>query len=222
MLMKRIVSVLILFFFLGSLFSQVDTISIMNGSFEGLPRAGSPVSPSIKSWYDCGAVQFPNESAPDIHPKDFWSVNLAASDGKTYLGMVVRDNDSWESVSQSLTKPIKSGSCYSFSVNLARSKEYLSGSRRLRGNVEVQYTQAIVLMLWGSDEYCGKRELIAQSVPIENQDWQVYQFEFKASNNQTFITLEAYYEPQTEVSYNGHILIDNLSHFIEIPCSEDD
>jgi len=201
-----------------SLIGQYDTIRVKNGSFEDRPRAGSYVSPTIKSWYDCGAVQFPNESAPDIHPVDFWQVSLPAQEGNTYLGMVVRDNDSWESVSQRLTKPINSGSCYSFSVNLARSSKYLSGSRKLPGNVEVQYTRPAVLRVWGSNGYCGKRELIAESRPVQNYNWQTYEFKFKARNSHLFITIEAFYKTPVLVPYNGHILVDGLSNLEEVPC----
>jgi len=63
---------LFLILFSVCLSAQNDTIRIENGSFGGEPRVGSFTSSSIESWYDCGAVQFPEENAPDIHPMDYW------------------------------------------------------------------------------------------------------------------------------------------------------
>jgi len=214
----RSISILISFLFATSLSAQYDTIRVKNNSFEDRPRAGTFTTPTIKSWYDCGAVQFPRESAPDIHPIDFWEVNLPASEGKTYLGMVVRDNESWESVSQSLTTPIEKGLCYKFSVDLARSPTYKSGSRKIEGNKLVQYTRPSVLKIWGSNGYCGKKELLAESAPVENFNWEEYKFEFKAKNSHLFVTFEVFYKTPVLFPYNGHILIDGISHIIGMSC----
>lgn len=199
--------------------AQYDTIRIQNSSFEGSPRAGGTTGArSIKSWYDCGAVDFPLESAPDIHPINAWEVKLPASQGKTYIGMVVRDNETWESVSQRLTAPIKKGSCYKFRVDLARSNTYLSGSRARKDDIKVQYTRPSVLKIWGSNGYCGRKELLAESVPVENFNWETYDFEFKARKSQLFITLEAFYKTPVLFPYNGHILMDGITDFMEFSC----
>lgn len=214
----RSLSIIILFLFSVSISAQYDTIRVKNSSFEDRPRAGEYYTPSIKSWYDCGAVQFPRETAPDIHPIDFWEVRLPASDGNTYLGMVVRDNESWESVSQRLTTPITRDKCYKLSVDLARSNTYLSGSRSRNDDVKVQYTRPAVLKVWGSNGYCGKRELLAESAPVENFNWEKYEFEFKAKNSHLFVTFEAFYKTPVLFPYNGHILIDDISSFMEMSC----
>lgn len=200
------------------LLAQMDTIRIKNGSFEDRPRSGRLSGPVIKAWYDCGAVEFPGESAPDIHPVNFWHVNLPAAEGNTYLGMVVRDNESWEFVSQRLSMPITKGKCYKFSVKLARSNKYLSGSRKLMGNIEVQYTRPSVLKIWGSNGYCGRAQLLAESAAVENYNWEVYDFEFKAKSSHLFITLEAFYKTPVLIPYNGHVLIDGLTDIFEMSC----
>ncbi|MFT6335419.1 MAG: hypothetical protein ACJATI_002174 [Halioglobus sp.] len=112
----------------------MNKIVLKNPSFEDTPRKGGQFG-EIKDWFDCGLINFPNESAPDIHPMDFWSVHKEAFEGKTYIGFVVRDNDSWESVSQELTTengtmtPMLSGSCYKLSMAAAWSEKHMSGSR---------------------------------------------------------------------------------------------
>lgn len=103
-------------------FSQGEAIYLTNPSFEDMPRHS--IAPS--GWYDCG---FPGESPPDVQPNGEFGVTKPANHGATYLGMVVRDNDTWESVSQKLSRPLKRGQCYEFSLDLARSELYISLSR---------------------------------------------------------------------------------------------
>jgi len=81
---------------------QADTIRLRNSSFEDTPKRGGEALEGIAGWFDCGRINFPAETPPDIHPNGYWENNLPASDKKTYLGMVVRDNATYESVSQRL------------------------------------------------------------------------------------------------------------------------
>ena len=99
-----------------------ELIQLINPSFEDMPRH----SKAPRAWSDCG---FKGESAPDIQPSGIFSVTKPAADGNTYLGLVVRDNDTWESVGQELSKPLEKGKCYSFSISLCRSELYISISR---------------------------------------------------------------------------------------------
>lgn len=213
----------VLLFFTINLFSQVDIIKIENGSFEGKPRAGEYYSPIIKGWYDCGAEEFPRETAPDIHPIDFWNVSKPSHDGKTYIGMVIRDNKTWESVSTKLSSPLEAGNCYKFDIHLVRSASYLSGSRSRADDVLLEYTTPAVLRIWGSNEFCGKKYLLAQSTPVDNFNWEEYQFDIEINQNCKFISLEAYYDNNcgldTDViPYNGHILLDSMSDIIKVSC----
>ncbi|HZV43784.1 MAG TPA: hypothetical protein VFF90_04875, partial [Saprospiraceae bacterium] len=100
-------SLAFLFSLAGQAFSQ-EIIKLQNPSFEDTPRRGGEFSSPIKGWQDCGMTRFPGESPPDIHPvpATAWEVSKDPYDGATYLGMVTRDNDSWESISQALSSPI--------------------------------------------------------------------------------------------------------------------
>jgi hypothetical protein len=88
-----------LFFVIRGAFTQ-EVIKLQNPSFEDIPRAGSGMTPPITGWFDCGKTNFQSETPPDIHPVETgaWGVSKDAYDGATYLGMVVRDNDSWETL----------------------------------------------------------------------------------------------------------------------------
>ena len=205
--------------------AQSDVITLSNPSFEDTPRQGGAAN-GIKGWYDCGIINFPEESAPDIHPQDFWENTKQASHGDTYLGMVVRDNETWESVSQRMSSPMKAGQCYSFSMELSRSAKYLSGSRFAleKYNDKSQtysYTTPTVVRVWGGSGYCDTKELLAETVPVKHSEWKTYSFKLSPSFNHKAITIEAYYKVPVLVPYNGHVLIDNCSDITEINCSDE-
>jgi hypothetical protein len=197
---------------------NIDTIRIANGSFEDEPRNGAVVALDIRGWYDCGRKRFPKESPPDIHPGGYWQNKLPAFDGLTYLGLVVRANDSYEYVSQRLSKPLKIGKCYNVTVALAQSPKYISLSKLT--HKEENFIQPSILKILLSDGYCGEKEIIAQSPPIDHEKWNVYSFNFKVKNDFKYITLQAFYRNQTKSYYNGHIFVDKLSDIVEIDCTD--
>ncbi|MFK7983070.1 MAG: OmpA family protein [Saprospiraceae bacterium] len=207
--------ILILTLFLGatpfSVFGQESVIQLINPSFEDYPRAERVPH----GWRDCG---FPGESAPDTHPSGAFDVIKYPSDGNTYLGMVVRDNDTWERVSQHLSTPIQAGTCYSFSLNLSRSELYVSASRET--GTRANYVQPIKLVIWGGDGHCEKRERLAESPLVANTSWKPYAFKFEPKLTHTHITLEAFYKTPVLFPYNGNILIDKASDIVPMPCDE--
>jgi len=194
-------------------------IAIANPSFEDMPHRGTPESPGIKGWYDCGQLRFRSETPPDIHPIDAWEVTMGPSEGDTYLGMVVRDNDSWESVAQRLELPVEDGKCYAFNIDLARSAYYMSGSKKTK--TLQNYTEPAVLRIWGGTGVCGQQELLGESVTVANNEWRTYEFKFEPNRTVNYITLEAFYKTPSLFPYNGHLLVDNASLITEIPCDDD-
>ncbi len=191
--------------------AQDQIIRLKNPSFEDIPRAGYPP----QSWTDCG---FPGESPPDIQPGEF-GASKAAYDGNTYMGLVVRDNDSWERVSQRLSKPIQADQCYSFSMFLARSNIYLSASQLT--NTMVQYSTPCVLRIWGGDDRCSKNERLAESELVTSNDWRQFDFKFEPTQTHTYILFEVFYKTPTLFPYNGNILLDNASPITPISCDEE-
>ncbi len=219
-MMRLFYCVLLLLFSTTYLWSQEQVIEINNPSFEDRPHrgGGSPLD-QINGWYDCGLLQFRHETPPDIHPINAWQVTKTASDGNTYLGMVVRDNDTWESVAQRLPSSIESGKCYTFSIELSRSDFYISGSRKTR-SLE-NYTQPAVLRIWGGAGICGKQELLGESVTVTNDEWRTFEFKFEPKRTINYFTLESFYKTPSLFPYNGHILLDNASSIVEVPCDEE-
>lgn len=157
-----------------------------NGSFEGQPQDATVP----QHWLACQ-----QGTTPDILP-GYWGVYQEASEGETYLGLISREDGSWESISQRLTQPLQQGKCYSFSIDLAHSRTY-SG-----------YNQAIRLRIWGSNSRCGDQQLLFESPLVTHSAWRTYPVSFTAKRNLSYIIIEAY--SPGYAARRGNILIDNL------------
>ncbi len=200
----------------NSVHAQDEPIFLVNPSFEGTPAEGTYDNSLPTGWYDCG---FPGETIPDIHPVPGggkFQVTKPPYDGNSYLGMVVRENDTWEMVSQRLSSPLIGGKCYEFSIHLCRSELYVSPSR-VSGEY-VNYTNPAKLRIWAGNGYCLKTELLAESSVIINTRWLEYNFRFEPKQTYTHIVFEAFYRTPTPFPYNGNILLDNASPIIPVPC----
>ena len=216
----RFVIFLFAFSMVGTGQAQLDTIRFTNPSFESVPRLGNTETKqaTIADWTDCGLRRFPAESPPDIHPGNFWMNNVGPADGKTYIGMVVRDNDSWEGVGQRLSGSLKAGNCYKMTASLARSNQYISQSRLHMSGESINYTTPTVLRIWGGNGSCEDKELLGESPGIAHEEWRTYEFSFQPTRNYAYIMIEAFYKTPVLIPYNGHILVDNLSHIYRIEC----
>lgn len=218
---------LAMFFILAfsfSSFGQEETIYLKNPSFEGIPRAGtSNYGISAPGWDDCGRYLFSRETPPDIHDGGgIFRVNTKPQDGETYLGLVARKNETWESVSQLASAPMKEGNCYSISVHLARSATYVNKELSdILGEIEPQ-SDPLVLRLYGGLRPCEPRQVIAISKLIEHTDWREYTYEFEANSNLYSITLEAFYKTPVLTPYRGNLLIDNVSPITRVACPDEE
>lgn len=189
-------------------------ISLKNPSFEGYATQ----SQIPMQWFDCGRIKFPSESPPDTHPGNFWDVLVPPADGNTYLGMVARDNDSWESVSQKLSEYLVSGNCYAFSIKLSKSNIYKSQSQKT--GLMDDYTTPLVFKIWGGNVNCSKAELLAELGPVSNEQWKQYEIRIEPNQSHQYVTFEAFYETPVLFPYNGNILVDNASDFVQVACDE--
>ncbi len=191
--------------------SQDTPITLTNPSFEDIPRH----SHVPRGWYDCG---FPGESAPDTQPDPTFQVAKSAQHGETYLGMVVRDNDTWEAISQKLSRPFEKDKCYEFSIYLARSESYISVSRITEE--QANYVTPAKVRIYGGFDYCDKQYLLGETKLVINTRWIEFNFKFEPIANYTHIVIEAFYNTPTLFPYNGNILVDNASDIKPIPCDE--
>lgn len=185
--MKYSVHIIILICATSSVaFSQ---IRLHNASFEGLPQdATVPME-----WSTCEPG-----STPDILP-GAWGVLNEPNEGSTFMGLIIRENGSFESVGQFLTEPLQANYCYEFSI-------YLSHS-----NVYAGYNLPIGLNIWGGGKGCEKSTLIGSVDMIDHLHWKKYTFRFVPSEELYFFQIEATKAKGVFRSYKGNVLIDNCS-----------
>ena len=191
--------------------AQEQKIQLKNPSFEDAPRH----SQTPRDWIDCG---FPGESEPDVQPSGQFGVTMLPQHGDTYLGLVVRDNSTWERVSQRLSSPMENGKCYEFSIYLAKSPQYLSQSRL--SEKEVNYNRSVKLRIYGGFSPCHRQYLLAESAMVGSFTWKEFNFRFEPNDDFTYITFEAFYQTPNLFPYNGNILLDNASALTVVPCKE--
>ncbi len=160
-----------------------------NPSFEDVPGAGK----CPKGWHS--GYQ---GSTPDILP-GAWEIMFPPQDGKSCLGLIVREDGTREDISQILTEPLLSGKCYAFTLYLAHAPKY------------VGYNMPTRLRIFGYPGKGGKPELLATSPLIDHADWRQYKFELSPSINVTELVFEVDYAPGVLFKYKGNILLDNCS-----------
>lgn len=200
--------------------AQEEVIYLKNPSFEGIPRQGGSAYYGISApgWTDCGAITFPNETPPDIHPGGFFRVTKPPQDGRTYIGLVARENESWESVSQLLSTPMEQGNCYSVNLYLSRSDNYVNKESNDPQEVVKAQNNPLVLRIYGGLRPCEKKQLLAESELITHTEWKNYSFDFEINSNLYYITFEAFYKTPVLYPYNGNLLLDNISNITRVAC----
>lgn len=222
--MKKFILSLTSILLFTTIYGQNDTqvIELKNPSFEGNARVGQPPL----EWLECDER---TESTPDIHSRksNFFSVATFPYDGLTYLGMVTRVDNTWESISQRLRDSIIESEVYSFSLYLARSENYVSavGSKQssilnINPNEKINYNIPVVLRIWGGDGYCDKIQLLHETSTIKHSEWKEYKIIFQPEENFSHISLEAFYDVNYGESYCGNLLIDNCSSIRKIASNK--
>jgi hypothetical protein len=182
---------------------QAQPVVLNNASLEDIPKHARPPI----GWFDCGA---PGMTPVDTQPSGFFGVEKRPHHGQSYVGMVTRDNHTWEKIGQLLPLRLEQGQGYALTVYLAQSRFYISYS--MTTTLEVNYVAPTRLRIWGGYNNCDCRALLAESQPINHTDWVPYQFRFVADQSYTHLTLEAFYASGTSSDKkNGHLLIDDLS-----------
>lgn len=171
-------------------FSQPSgKIYFRNPSFEDAPGSGK----CPKGWH------FINQgSTPDILP-GAWDIQFLPQEGKTCLGLIVREDGTREDICQALAEPLLGGKCYTFTIYLAHSPKY------------VGYNKPARLRISGYNEKGGRSEILATSSLIDHTDWRQYKFELSPTSTLTQLVFEADYAPGVVFKYKGNLLLDNCS-----------
>ena len=193
----------IVFFFTAMFFCQYlpAQIELLNASFEGEHQdATVPVS-----WHGCE-----RGTTPDILP-GVWGVYTEPSEGESYVGLITREDGSWEGLGQRLPTPLEKKICYSFSIDLAHSKTY-SG-----------YNKAVKLRIWGGKSKCDKSQLLLETDFVSHTDWKKYTLKFYPESKIKYLIFEAFYpyeqseETDKPTFFKGNVLLDNISVIKKCP-----
>lgn len=197
-----------------------QVIKLENPSFEDFPQHSRPPI----GWTNCG---FFDESPPDVQPSGAWGVFWPAMDGNTYLGMVTRENDTYESVGQRMNGILWAGTCYQMSFFLCKSPVYFSGVNLGDGNESRRspvrnFVTPIKLRIWGGNDMCHKEELLGETGLVTNNEWERYYVKLSPKRgNYRYIFLEAYYETPVFFPYNGNVLVDDASDIVALDHCDD-
>ena len=168
-------------------------IQLENASFEGEPADATMPA----GWHKCD-----ENSTPDILP-GFWGVLQEPFDGDTFVGLIVRQDGSKESMAQRLPTPMEPKECYRFSVELAQSKKY------------VNYNTPIKLRIWGGPTKCDRAQLISETPLIDHREWRNYVFDIIPESRINYLIIEAYTDAPGAVM--GNVLLDHLSIIVRCP-----
>ncbi len=184
-----------------------NPIKLKNASFE----ADRPSCCSLPSeWVDLGVE---DQTPPDIQP-GFFQVLMQAQNGLNYIGLVVRENNTWEGLGQRLSDVLKKDSSYTFSLWLSRSNVYKSATRL---STELSnFNSPTILKIWGYNTKNKQEELLAESLPVSHSKWVRYEFVLNPTlTDYNELDLMAYYAPGYEKT-NGNLLIDDCSSIVKI------
>jgi len=163
-------------------------ITVLNPSFEDNPSDATVPH----GWQACD-----DRTTPDILP-GYWGVYLEPSDGDTYVGIITRENSTYEQFGQRLSGSLSRGSCYEFSIDLAHSGIYAG------------YKEPIRLQIYLGDDKCSTDQLVYTSELVKNEEWQTHTISFTAKGSHSYIMLRAYIK-DGKFSHKGNILIDDLT-----------
>ncbi len=142
-------------------------------------------------------------STPDILP-GFWGVYNESSEGNSYIGLITREDGTWENIGQRIRGGVKKDECYKFQIDVAHSDTYEG------------YNLPIRLRIWGGTTRCSKDQLLGEIGPVKNSEWQTHDVQFYAKQKINYIILEAYYMKGLMTPYKGNVLIDNITEMT--PC----
>jgi len=197
--MKKIFLLLAIIGCAGNSLHAQTTISFINPSFEGTPTPH--ITPP--NWNAC----LPGFT-PDTQPGS-WGINLAPSNGSSYLGLVHFPSTGWqEGASQELQDTLFQGVPYRFYVDLATTNTTSGGITP--GPIELQ--------VWagnGTDTLCNHEELLWSSYNLTNLTWINFAVNFTPAADYTYLVLLSHSLDSDPMQVHC-VLVDNLSAVAEV------
>lgn len=167
--------------------SALSAQHFVNNSFEGDPQeAFVPVG-----WHKCSPL-----TTPDILP-GVWGVYEEAAEGNTFVGLITRNDGSFETIGQRMPIPLEPGQCYRFSLFAAHSETYAG------------FNDPIRFRIWGGEEKCRRSELIYESGTIDHSNWKQFIIEFTPEKKINYLIIEAAF-PEGRQDSRGNVIFDYI------------
>jgi len=198
-------------------------IELYNPSFElapiyFLPFGWEDTAGEITTWVRAHPYQKPRYRSINGPVVQIYSGMYAqepptkkkAVHGERYLSLLASEKKKRQQVSQHLAGLLKRDSIYSFSLHMARSKEFWENLESR--DQQADYKNPLRLRIWGGTKETPNAELLAVSPSVVSTDWRKFDFVLQPlEGDYDWITLEAWYVSDFGEPYNGNILLDNLS-----------
>lgn len=164
---------------------ELTPLEVINPSFEG--PTGAHITPA--PWSTCGIT-------PDTQPGS-WGVNLAPSNGASYVGFV-NGGSSWlEGASQQLSGNMQAGVPYQFTIDMAVTTSNGGGINPGPSSLNI----------YGATGLCSTTELLWSSPVVTNTTWQTFTVNFTPSQNFTHI----YFRINQASANLSYIMLDNIT-----------
>lgn len=195
----------------------VEHCKFKNTSFERHNEKLNPYNSQIGDWESCG---FENTSSPTVQVIDNLKFNCKTkpSDGDSYINMVVRQDSTWEAISQVLNPPLEKGATYMFSMNACISPELQShknGDGKHRDKL-YKFNKPVSIVIKGGNYPCSNEETLFTSEPIQNVDWEELVIALNPNQSFNWLTIEAFYKVDQPFTYDGNVCIDKLSPLYQL------
>ncbi|MEM6966669.1 MAG: hypothetical protein AAF573_18035 [Bacteroidota bacterium] len=142
-----------------------------------------------------------------------YGVRGMAKQGTKFLGLVVRSNFTYESIHQKLKSPLRKGKTYEMEMYVAMSNTLQSSDALTKKTV--RFDQPAIIRIWGVEKVCDTKELLYESEPIDNLNWEKLNITFTPTVDHERIMFEAFYDKMIDGEYNGNVLLDGISDIRE-------
>jgi hypothetical protein len=96
-------------------------------------------------------------------------MSKAPQDGKTYINLITRSNETSERIGQTLDKQLESGDTCAFLIYLARAENFLGLTHNGK---EKTINVPVVLRIWGGSFPYEKSEILGYTTPVSTTKWE--------------------------------------------------
>lgn len=191
----------------GAFAQSSAVIYLRNPSFEEEDFSHPKGWEMAQFWLYCGDK---NYMPPIIQPGKF-DVMTPPSDGKGYIGMVIRADGTHGALSQALAQPLALGTTYLWFADVCTSNTMESPTYLSQGRT-VPFDAPAKFYVWGGNTPCEKAELLDSTDWVEYTNWKRHTFTLTPrKNSYQYLRIEVGTASNARPTANGNVLVDNVT-----------